>query len=150
MSIAINYLDPIQATIKMLKDYYDQKWKAEHGKERINQIQARMESVTANVGKDPVSGGGGNRAEEALIAGIDQKTIAEHGYQQALEYMAVMDACLARLTEQERRLLELRYIDYYAEGNGIVRIMEEFHVEKTKAYNLSNRALRRLVKLLFW
>ena len=150
MSVAIKYLDPHRATIMMLRDYYDQQWKAEYGKDKIRQIQSSMESIPAVIGKTPVSGGGGNHAEEALISGIDRKAVAEYGYNQAREYMELMSACLARLTDQERRLLELRYIDYYEEGNGIKRIMEEFHIGQAEAYRRSNRALVRLKTLLFW
>lgn len=150
MSVAVKYLDPHRATIMMLRDYYDQQWKAEYGKEQIRQIQASMESIPAVVGKMPVSGGGGNHAEDALVSGIDRKTVAEYGYHQAVEYMNLMDACLKRLTDQERRLLEIRYIDYYEEGNGIHRIMEEFHISQAEAYKRSNQALLRLKNLLFW
>ena len=148
--VQLNYLDTHLATVQMLRDYYDQKWKAEYGKDKVRQIQSSMECLPATLGKIPVNNGSGSRAEDALIAGIDRKAIAEYSYQQACEYMETMDACLSRLSVQERRLLELRYIDYHTEGNGIARIMEEFHVGQAEAYRRSNRALMRLKKLLFW
>lgn len=148
-SIVVKYLEPRRATVKMLRDYRNQQWKAEHGKERIRQIQSRMESVTATINQIPVSGGGGNHTEESLVAGIDRKTAAEQGFREAVEYMQLMGDSLSQLTGHERRLLELRYIDYL-EGNGINRIMDEFHVSQREAYRRCDTALEKLTTLLFW
>jgi RNA polymerase sigma factor (sigma-70 family) len=149
MSIAVKYLDTRRATIRMLRDYRNQQWKAEYGKEKIKEIQSSLESIPAVVGKTPVSGGGGNRAEETLIAGLDRKALAEKQYCEAVEFMELMEACLSRLSKSERHVLEMRYIDYL-EGNGIKRIMDELHISQAVAYRRCDEALNRLRNLLYW
>lgn len=149
MSIQINYLDTRRATIKMLRAYRDMQWKASHGQDRVKEIRSRLESLPATLGKTPVSGGSGNKAEEALIAGIDQITVAERGYLEAEEFIQTVDACMGQLTKADRRTLELRYIDYLESG-GISRIMDEFNISQREAYRRSDEALEKLKTLLFW
>lgn len=149
MSIQISYLDTRRATIKMLRAYRDMQWKAAHGKDRVKEIRARLESLPATLGKTPVSGGSGNRAEEALIAGIDQITVAERGYLEAAEFIETVDACMGQLSAEARRILELRFIDYLERG-GVARIADEFNVSQREAYRRSDEALDQLKTLLFW
>ena len=146
--IAISHLNTRQATIRMLRGYRNQQWKAKHEKERIDAIQSRLESVTAKIGGEHVSGGGGNHAEDALVAGIDQKAMAEYGYLWATAYIALMDTCLSRLTDQERRVLELRFIDYL-EGNGVNRVMDEYHVSRSEVYRMTDDAVDKLASLIY-
>ena len=150
MSIADEYLDKyrVRAAADMLRAYRDMEWKAAYGMDKVRQIQSSLESLPATLGKTPVSGGGGNKAEEALIAGIARKDAAERGYREAVEFMEIVTACLNRLSATERRLLELRYIDH-SEGGGIARIMEELHVEKSEAYDRSKEALKRFTTLIY-
>ena len=149
MSIAIKYLDTRRATIKMLRAYRDMEWKARHGKERVKEIRARLESLPATLGKTPVFGGTGNQAEDALIYGIDQITVAERGYLEADEFIKTVDACMGQLTKADRKILEMRFIDYLDTG-GINRIMDEYNVSQREAYRRSDEALEKLKTLLFW
>ena len=48
-----------------------------------------------------------------------------------------------------RICLTARFIDY-EDGDGIKKIMERFHVERSEAYNRSKNALARFARLLFW
>lgn len=147
--VLIDYVDPVKATIAILKDWRDQEWKATNGRDQIEEIYTRLTSTTSHLGSTPVTGGGGNKVESAMTEGIHQKEIAEHGYLKAREYMGEISPCWERLTEDERYMLMVRFIDH-AEGDGIARIMSRYCVSRTEAYRKSDAALRRLSKLMFW
>ena len=146
---AIDYIDTQKTTIRMLHDWYDQYWKLENASQRIAEINDRMRSIrSASSGSDPVQGGA-SRTEENLCNAIDQKMVARHGLNKAQEYDRDISACWERLTPEEQFCLLARFIDH-EEGDGIAKIMERFQVKRTEAYELSNRALCRLSKLIFW
>lgn len=144
----LQYINRRQATIDILRDWNNQQWKADNSRKKIREIDDRITTVFPRLGKDPVQGGG-SKTEELLCAAIDQKTVAEYGAVEARRYFAEIEPCWERLTEDEKLVLTARYIDYN-EHDGIQRIMSRLNVEKSKAYDLSNAALERLTKLLFW
>lgn len=144
-----DYIDPVKTTIAILKDWRDTEWKLETSRETIEEINTRLESSTSRLGTSPVSGGGGNKVEAAMVAGISQKEIAEKGYTKASEYMQQLRPAWDRLTENEQYMLTVRFVDH-EEGDGIKRIMDRYYVSKSEAYNMSNAALQRLAKLIFW
>lgn len=144
-----DYIDRQKTTADILRDWHDQQWKAETGRERLREINTRLTSVTARVGSTPVSGGGGNKVEEALVNGLAKKEIAQRGYDMARAYLHELTPCWERLSEDERYVLTVRYIDQ-EEGGGIQRIMDRYHVSRSEAYRRSDAALSRLSKLLFW
>lgn len=147
MSKLIGYIDRPRATIAILRDYRDQLWKLENDPRRIREIE---EAVASPRGMSAAAvRGGGSRFEEHLCAAIDKKDVLREGQRQAKEYKAEFMPCWARLTDEERDMLTLRFVDY-REGNGIKAIMEKYNVSKSEAYNRSNEALSRLTKLLFW
>lgn len=138
-----------QITRDILKAWRDMEWKVTNGREQVEEIQTRLTSTTSHLGSTPVTGGGGNKVESAMAEGIHQKEIAEHGYLKACEYMDQISPCWERLTEDERYMLMVRFIDH-DESEGIKRIMNRYSIAKTEAYNRSNAALSRLAKLIFW
>ena len=144
-----DYIDKTKTTAEILRDWRDQQWKAETGRERLAEIDTRLLRVTGRTGGTPVSGGGGNRAEEALTAGLAQKEIVTRGYNMARDYLRELMPCWERLSEEEQFMLTVRYIDQL-EGNGIPLIMEKYHISRSEAYRRSDAALNRLSKLLFW
>jgi len=144
----VDFIDVEKTTVAILKAYRDMEWKRIQSEQRIEQIDAQLASATPSYGSTPVSGGG-NKTQEAWCAAIDQKTLAELGGKKAEEYFAQLEPCLDRLTPEEYDLILRRWIDY-GEYNGIRSIMDNYHVEKTVAYERSNAALKRLAKLLFW
>lgn len=144
----LDYIDTEKTTIAILKDWRDQEWRRENTGRTLRSINDRMTALNGFNDATPVQGGG-NKREEMLCGLIDKKTVAMHGYEMAKEYFAEIERCWRQLTDDERFLLECRFIDGKDAG-GIHRIMERFCVEKSRAYELSNAALTRLSKLLFW
>lgn len=147
MSALIGYIDTERTTISILRAYHDQQWKLENDLRRIKELSDDLATPHA-MSATPVHGGG-SRREEMLVDQIDRKAVLEKGYQQAKEYMSEFKPCWERLTEEEREILRLRFVECL-DGNGIPHIMEKYHIGKTEAYNRSNRALRRLSILLLW
>jgi hypothetical protein len=145
----VDYIDTRKATIAILKDYRDQKWKLETARERLAELDARLDGLKSSLSNEAPSRSGRNTAEERLCSAIDQKTVAQYGIRKAREYDRDLERGWERLSENERDYLTMRWIDQ-EEGDGVKKIMEKYHVEKSEAYRRSEDALQRLAKLLFW
>ena len=89
----------------------------------------------------------GNRREDMLINNIDALMVAEQGQRDAERYFSSVYPVWQEMTADEQYLLRERWING---GNGIQRIMARMQVEKTTAYDLSNKALTKFRKKLFW
>lgn len=146
--LLIDYLDPVKATKAILRDWRTQEFRAEYGRDRIGEIDAGMIRLGGLSDATPVQGGG-NRQQEAVCSAIDRKTVAERGYHRAVTYMQEIKPYWDQLTEDEQYMLTVRFVDQ-GEYNGIKQIMDHFRYEKTKAYKMSNAALEKLAKLIFW
>lgn len=147
MSKMLDYIDREKTTIAILKDYHDQLWKLENDRRLIRELN---EDITSPKGMSstPVHGGG-SRREETLCSVIDKKDVLEKGYKQAQQYHVEFAPCWEQLTDTERDILSLRFIEHYESG-GIKNIMRKYNISKSEAYNRSNYALKRLAGLLFW
>lgn len=146
--LLIDYLDPVKATKAILRDWRTQEFRAEYGRDRIREIDAGMVRLGGLSDATPVQGGG-NRQQEAICSAIDRKTVAERGYYRAVTYTQEIKPYWDQLTEDEQYMLTVRFVDQ-GEDNGIKQIMDRFQYEKTKAYKMSNAALEKLAKLIFW
>ena len=144
-----DYIDCCKTTEDILRDWRDQHWKEENARARLAEIEARLTGTTGLPGRAPVSGGGDNRREAALAAGLTQKEIVTRSYNMARDYLRELLPCWERLSEEEKFMLTVRYVDR-DEKNGIRRIMDEYHISRSEAYRRSDAALNRLSKLLFW
>ena len=131
-----------------MRDWHDQHWKAETGRERLSAIDDSMIRLTGTLGKTPVQGSG-NHTEEALCAAIDKKNLTEYGYRQAVSYIEELQPCWERLSLDEQFMLYARFVDW-DEGSGIKRIMDKYHIGRSEAYRRSDEALKRLSSLIFW
>ena len=145
----VDFIDTRKTTIAVLRAWRDQFWKLETARERLAELDARLTALRSPLANASPGGGGNHSAEERLCAGIDKKTVAEHGIRKAQEYKNDISAAWERLSTGERDYLTLRWIDH-EEGDGIRKIMAKYHIEKSEAYRRSEDALQRLAKLLFW
>lgn len=142
------YVEPIldRATISILKDFEYMEGVADGSPDKVFWAMERMTSIKGWNTTTPVQGGG-NRREEMLAENIDIKIMAEMGAREAKQYFETFYPAWNSLTDDERYLLRERFI---LGGNGIQRIMDRKNVEKTKAYEMSNQALTKLRRALFW
>jgi|AGTN01.2.fsa_nt_gi hypothetical protein len=144
----IDYLDKEKATKEILRDWNDQRWKFDFSKGKIEELESRLTSTITRLDKPMVSSSGAD-TEEKLAAVIDKKTVIEHGYKLASEYIRDLQPCWSRLTDEERYMLVCRFVDR-DETRGVDAIMAKFYISKSEAYRRSNAALQRLAKLIFW
>ena len=93
--------------------------------------------------RDPQAG------EERIIKGIDEIDVLKERYRQAVEYMAWFKPAWEELTEEERYVLETFYADEESRTGAVYDICDRFHIERSSAYNKKNRALWKLVTLLY-
>ena len=146
---AIDYIDVKKTAVEVLKDWNNQRFKLEHEAERLKEIQSAMLSVKGPaIDRIPVMGGA-NKQEHNLCNAIDRKAATMQALKAAKEYDQDVTPCWERLTDDERFCLTARFIDH-EEGDGIKRIMERFFIERSAAYKMSDAALKRFAKLLFW
>lgn len=137
------------AVIKMLREYSDFEWRFKTAEKQIKKIDERMKNITSKIDKAKVSGGGTNKAEEKLVESISEKDVIERGYSKAKVMLDYLNSVLDRLTEDERYYIRKNYIENN-DGFGIDRIMEERKLGRSQAYNLTSKALDRLVRLIYW
>ena len=119
MHISWSFLDKRGATAEALRAFNAMDFVMKHAPEKIRE------------GSD-------------LIAEID---VLQERYRQAEEFMAWFKPAWEQLTEDERFVLDIFYMNggEYA----IEQIMEHFHVVRKTAYNRKNDALNRLTCLLY-
>ena len=98
---------------------------------------------------DTPTHGGGNRTEEAWCRGIDQKDLLRDKLAKARAYMTWFKPAWDRLTEEEKIVLEEHYMHQRLAGSWLESVAARLYVEKSQAYRLNERALKRLSILLF-
>lgn len=145
----VNYFDPVKTTVAILRDWKERLWKLEHGPRMLEAIDTQLTNTTSHMDSAPVSGGGSNHTEDALVNGISRKEIAMHGLQQAQGAEREFAIAWESLSDDEKFLLWNRFVDN-EDRQGIVRIMSRMRVEKSQAYQLCDEALHKLSARLFW
>ena len=84
-----------------------------------------------------------------MVKGIEEIDILKERYRQAAEYMAWFLPAWEELSEDERYVLETFYSDSESQTSAVYSICDRFGIERSSAYNKKNRALGRLVTLLY-
>lgn len=123
---AIDYIDTVGTAAAILRDWQEQHDKLEQLPGKIAELHERRRGVDSQ-----------------------KKAAAIRGFEKAWEYVQDITPAWEHLTDDERFCLTAHYIDE-GRAEGIRRIMEHFHVERTQAYSMSNAALKRFATLLFW
>ena len=142
------YIEPLldKAAAHVLQEWSVMEERLDNAPEQIWLATERLTSIRGFSSSTPVQGGG-NKREEMLVQNLDMKMLAEKGVEDAkIDFSCVMPAWNS-LTDDERYVLRERFIEG---GNGIQRIMKRRNVEKTAAYNMTNSALKRFRKKIFW
>ena len=142
-----DYIDTAAAARAVLRDWNNQLFKADCGRDRITELDAKLGARVSRADKPRVSGGGG--AGDAVAARLDKRELAKKGYQLARDFLDELEPAWRLLTDEERLMLTARYVDR-DEGRGVEKIMDALYIGKTEAYRRSDLALGRLAELLFW
>ena len=84
-----------------------------------------------------------------MVKGIEEIDVLKERYRQAMEYMAWFLPAWEELSGDDRYVLETFYSDEERQTDSIYDICDRFHIERTSAYKKKNRALQKLVTLLY-
>ena len=81
-----------------------------------------------------------------MLANIAERDELKHNLEITKREVEQVDAALAELSQEERLVLERFYI--HREHGHVDRLCEELNMEKSQVYNIKNRALVKLARML--
>lgn len=149
MSIIWKYLDKRSAAVDALKDYGSMKFIIEHTDDEIKSAYEKMSGISSPQYDGVPHSHNPQAGEDRIIKGIEEIDVLKERYRQAVEYMAWFVPAWNELTEDERYVLEVFYSDADSQTNAVYDICDHFGIERSSAYNRKNRALGKLVTLLY-
>ena len=149
MSIIWKYLDKRSAAVDALKDYKSMKFIIDHTDDEIKNAYEKMSGVSSPQFDGMPRSHNPQAAEERIIKGIEEIDVLKERYRQAMEYMAWFLPAWEELSEDERYVLATFYSDEERQTDSIYDICDRFQIERSSAYNRKNRALGKLVTLLY-
>lgn len=149
MSIVWKYLDKRSAAVDALKDYGSMKFIIDHTDDEIKAAYQKMGGVSSPQYDGMPHSHNPQAGEDRIIKGIEEIDVLKERYRQAMEYMAWFVPAWNELTEDERYVLEVFYSDADSQTNAVYDICDHFGIERSSAYNRKNRALGKLVTLLY-
>ena len=104
----------------------------------------RIRSATTD--GTPVSGGTSTR-EDAMVNNIARREELKLAMKEARAWVKIVDSGLAVLDEEERHILDRFYI--HRDKGNVERLCDELHLEKTRVYELKDKALRHFTMALY-
>lgn len=149
MSIIWKYLDKRSAAVDALKDYSSMRFIIDHTDDEIKAAYEKMSGVSSPQFDGMPHSHNPQAVEDRIIKGIEEIDVLKERYRQAVEYMAWFRPAWEELTEDERYVLETFYSDVDSQTNAVYDICDHFGIERSSAYNKKNRALGKLVTLLY-
>lgn len=149
MSIIWKYLDKRSAAVDVLKDYSSMRFIIDHTDDEIKAAYEKMSGISSHQFDGMPHSHNLQAAEDRIIKGIEEIDVLKERYRQAVEYMAWFRPAWEELTEDERYVLETFYSDVDSQTNAVYDICDHFGIERSSAYNKKNRALGKLVTLLY-
>lgn len=149
MSIVWKYLDKRSAAVDALKDYGNMKFIIDHTDDEIKAAYQKMGGVSSPQYDGMPHSHNPQAGEDRIIKGIEEIDVLKERYRQAAEYMEWFVLAWNELTEDERYVLETFYSDADSQTNAVYDICDHFGIERSSAYNRKNRALGKLVTLLY-
>lgn len=149
MSIVWKYLDKRSAAVDALKDYGSMKFIIDHTDDEIKAAYQKMGGISSPQYDGMPHSHNPQAGEDRIMKGIEEIDVLRERYRQAAEYMEWFVPAWNELTEDERYLLETFYSEDERQTDSIYDICDRFHIERTSAYKKKNRALQKLVTLLY-
>ena len=125
--------------IEKLKQYEAKKQSLTSIPEEIARLESAMQSIrSATADGTPVKGGGSGR-EDMMLSNIVHREELERSLEQAKMWVALVDAGLEILRDEERLILDRFYI--HPERGNVDRLCGELGVEKSQVYARKDSAL---------
>ena len=132
--------------IPRLRDLENERAALQNIPERIRTLELAFAGLrAANTDGDVVSGGENHR-EDLLLANIAERDELKKNLEITRREVEQVDGALAKLSQEERLVLERFYI--HREPGHVERLCEELIMEKSQVYNIKNRALVKLARML--
>lgn len=133
--------------IEKLKQYEAKKMSLRNIPEEIKRLEAAMQSIrSATSDGSPVQGGGSGR-EDMYLSNIVQREELERSLELAQKWVALADAGLEFLNDEERLILDRFYINP-AKGN-VERLCMELGCEQATIYRKREQAIRKFTLSLY-
>lgn len=116
--------------------------------EQIKLLESEFDGLKAATSDGmPSSGSNTNRREEMLVGNIAKREELKRNYKIAKGEVGVTEKALEILTEQEKRIL---YIFFINRPTGHAQLLcEEMFVEKTKLYHMKDEALKKFTRACY-
>ena len=149
MHISWSFLNKRDATKEAVRAYNSMKFIVNHAEEEIKEVRSRMGGATTPALDGMPRTHNPQKRENSLLAGIAEIDVLKERYRQAMEYMEWFKPAWEQLSEEERYVLDVFYMNGDESGAGIDMIMRHFNIERRSAYNRKNRSLARLSVLLY-
>ena len=144
------YLDKRSATIAAIKDYEAMQFIIKNTDDEIRTQKDKMVGVGSPKWDGMPHAHNPQAGEDRIVNGIMKIDVLKERYRQAVEYMKWFKPAWEQISEEERYCLETFYGNTNTYGsNAIYDIAAHFNVEQSSAYKRKNRALDRLIVLLF-
>lgn len=113
----------------------------------LRRLELEACSIRSAAGDSTPVQGGGSRREDAMLTNIVRRGELERQLENARGWVALVDAGLAGMDEEERLILERLYI--HRQRGAITRLMDELGWEKSTVYRKRDSALRRFTMALY-
>ena len=149
MHISWSFLNKRDATKEAVRSYNSMKFIVSHAEEEIKEVRSRMGGVTTPVLDGMPRTHNPQNRENSLLSGIDEIDVLKERYRQALEYMEWFRPAWEQLSEDERYVLDVFYMNGEEDSSGIDHIMQHFNIMRKTAYNRASRSLNHLTTLLY-
>ncbi len=134
-------------SIERLKDYNARLVAVESIPEQIKSLELQYSSIRSAIKDEmPVKGGTCAR-EDALLNNIAKREELKLNLEIAEREISITKKGLSVLTEQERRVLTLFYVD--RPKDYMKKLCDEMMFEKTKIYQIKDEALRKFTKAVY-
>lgn len=125
-----------------LRDYEKRREALSNIPEQIKMLEEHFTAIrSATTDATPVQGGSDNRREEMLINNIERRKELEFNLKIVKREVALTEKGLKVLTDEERRIIELFYIE--KSRNSVERICEELILSPAGFYRKKDEALRK-------
>ena len=120
----------------------------ENLKERISILKMQLEAIrAASTDAEPVSGGGTNKREDAMINNLYEQMVRKNDLRVTEAQVKLLEENIAKLLPNERLVLERFYV--IGEKNAVTRLMNDLGYEKSQIYRIKDKALANLARRLY-
>ena len=133
--------------IEKLRDYEAKKLALSTLPEEIRRLELDAQRIRSATGAGTPRKGGGSTREDILLSNIVHREELERSLEMARKWVALVDAGLEILSEEDRLVL-LRFYMHPERGN-VERLCGELGLEKSAVYDRREKALRRFTLALY-